>query len=199
MKKFVCSICGYVHKGNAPPQSCPVCKAPASKFSNQNATLLRFGLIGFAAILGVSVFSKVAGSRSKEKDKDQLYKGDTENVEVPTKTIKEDCMGKLIAYCGLDCAACDAYIATQNNDQALREKVAAEWSKSFNFDFTPEMINCVSCKGEGVHIGHCSVCEIRKCAMEKGLVNCGFCEEFKTCKTINDFIAQVPHVAENLG
>jgi rubrerythrin len=33
MKKFVCSVCGYVHEGEAPPEKCPVCKAPASKFT----------------------------------------------------------------------------------------------------------------------------------------------------------------------
>lgn len=32
MKKFVCSICGYVHEGSEAPASCPQCKAPASKF-----------------------------------------------------------------------------------------------------------------------------------------------------------------------
>jgi len=32
MKKYVCSVCGYVHEGDSPPESCPVCKAPASKF-----------------------------------------------------------------------------------------------------------------------------------------------------------------------
>ena len=32
MKKFVCSVCGYVHEGDAPPAFCPQCKAPADKF-----------------------------------------------------------------------------------------------------------------------------------------------------------------------
>ena len=32
MKKFVCTICGYIHEGEMPPEVCPVCKAPASKF-----------------------------------------------------------------------------------------------------------------------------------------------------------------------
>lgn len=32
MKKFVCTICGYVHEGDAPPAECPQCKAPAEKF-----------------------------------------------------------------------------------------------------------------------------------------------------------------------
>ena len=32
MKKFVCSVCGYVHEGEAAPEKCPLCKAPATKF-----------------------------------------------------------------------------------------------------------------------------------------------------------------------
>ena len=35
MRKFVCTVCGYVHEGDTPPASCPVCKAPASKFKEQ--------------------------------------------------------------------------------------------------------------------------------------------------------------------
>ena len=35
MKKFVCSVCGYVHEGDSAPESCPICKAPASKFVEQ--------------------------------------------------------------------------------------------------------------------------------------------------------------------
>jgi rubrerythrin len=36
MKKYVCGVCGYVHEGDSPPDECPVCKAPASKFVLQN-------------------------------------------------------------------------------------------------------------------------------------------------------------------
>ncbi len=32
-KKFICAVCGYVHEGPEPPEKCPICKAPASKFS----------------------------------------------------------------------------------------------------------------------------------------------------------------------
>ncbi|MBE7010933.1 MAG: NADH peroxidase [Ruminococcaceae bacterium] len=35
MKKFVCTICGYVHEGDSAPEKCPVCQAPASKFVEQ--------------------------------------------------------------------------------------------------------------------------------------------------------------------
>ena len=35
MAKFVCSVCGYVYEGDAAPEKCPICKAPASKFVKQ--------------------------------------------------------------------------------------------------------------------------------------------------------------------
>ena len=35
MAKYVCSVCGYVHEGDAPPEKCPQCKAPAKKFVEQ--------------------------------------------------------------------------------------------------------------------------------------------------------------------
>ena len=38
MKKFVCTICGYVHEGSSAPDSCPQCSAPAAKFVEQSAT-----------------------------------------------------------------------------------------------------------------------------------------------------------------
>ncbi|MCL2293254.1 MAG: NADH peroxidase [Spirochaetes bacterium] len=37
MKKWVCSVCGYVHTGETPPEACPQCKVPASKFGEQKA------------------------------------------------------------------------------------------------------------------------------------------------------------------
>ena len=33
MKKFVCSVCGYVHEGDAPPEKCPTCGVGADKFN----------------------------------------------------------------------------------------------------------------------------------------------------------------------
>ena len=33
MAKYVCSVCGYVHEGDAAPEKCPVCKVPAEKFN----------------------------------------------------------------------------------------------------------------------------------------------------------------------
>ena len=50
MAKFVCSVCGYVHEGDTAPEFCPICKAPAEKFTKQE------GEMGWAAehVLGVA-------------------------------------------------------------------------------------------------------------------------------------------------
>ncbi len=39
MKKWVCSVCGYVYEGENPPEFCPQCKAPASKFTEMKEGL----------------------------------------------------------------------------------------------------------------------------------------------------------------
>ena len=108
-------------------------------------------------------------------------------------------MEKLIAYCGLDCSECGAHLAWKNNDQAMREKTALDFAEWHGFKGSADEINCAGCKGGGILFSHCSNCEIRKCASKKAVVNCGSCSEFKTCKTINDFITEVPHVVENFN
>ena len=73
-------------------------------------------------------------------------------------------MKDLIAYCGLDCEKCEARIATINNDDLLREKVAKLWSKLNGIEITKEMINWEGCRVNGVKTPFCdSLCEIRKC------------------------------------
>jgi hypothetical protein len=107
-------------------------------------------------------------------------------------------MDKVIAACGLDCAKCGAFLASKNNDNDLRRKVAAEWAKAYNFAFTPEMINCHGCFAtDGVQIGHCAQCEMRKCAIGKKAATCGSCAEYP-CKTVSDFHAMCPEAAQNL-
>ena len=32
MRKFVCTVCGYVHEGNEAPEKCPLCGVPQDKF-----------------------------------------------------------------------------------------------------------------------------------------------------------------------
>ena len=39
MKKWVCSVCGYVYEGENPPEKCPQCGVPASKFKEQSGDM----------------------------------------------------------------------------------------------------------------------------------------------------------------
>lgn len=52
MKKFVCTICGYVYEGEFPPSACPQCKAPAEKFREKSGMAMNWAdehRIGIAA------------------------------------------------------------------------------------------------------------------------------------------------------
>ena len=77
-------------------------------------------------------------------------------------------MKNKIGYCGLDCKKCDAYIATVNDDQALREKTAKQWAELNHAPILPEHIYCEGCRMDGVKTVFCEhMCEIRKCAIKK--------------------------------
>ena len=107
-------------------------------------------------------------------------------------------MSKMISVCGLDCSVCPAHIAYLTDDQALREKTAAEWSKAYQAELTAVMINCVGCTAsDGVHIGHCYECAMRKCGLDRRVDNCGVCPDYG-CATIAGFLAKVPPAKANL-
>lgn len=108
-------------------------------------------------------------------------------------------MKKSIAYCGLDCKKCDAYKATLDNDNALREKVAKLWSELNGVEITPEMINCEGCRADGIKTPYCDgLCAIRKCALGKGHETCGNCEEVEKCKTVGMVLSNNSEAAKNL-
>lgn len=92
-------------------------------------------------------------------------------------------MRELVAYCGLDCEKCEAYIATQNDDDNMRRKVAKEWSELNNVEITPEMINCEGCRVDGKKTPFCeSMCPIKQCAEGRKMETCGSCAELMECK-----------------
>ena len=41
-KKWICTVCGYVHEGDTPPEKCPQCKVPASKFQELEENKLNY-------------------------------------------------------------------------------------------------------------------------------------------------------------
>lgn len=108
-------------------------------------------------------------------------------------------MKDMIAYCGLDCEKCDAYLATIHDDQALREKTAALWSKLNNAPILPEHINCEGCRMDGIKTVYCdSLCVIRQCALKKGITTCGGCPDLEKCQTVGAIIANDSDALKNL-
>jgi hypothetical protein len=112
-------------------------------------------------------------------------------------------MDKMIAYCGLICTECPAYIATQADDHAALERVAAMWREEFNApDITVESVICDGCLGTiGRKCGHCFECEIRACAMALNLANCAHCADYARpggCEKLEGFFGFVPEARATL-
>jgi hypothetical protein len=107
-------------------------------------------------------------------------------------------MATLIAACGLDCAKCDSYIATQANDPAALEKVAEKWRVEYHADgITAANILCDGCMEGGRTIGYCQDCKIRACVQERGLKNCAACPDY-ACETLTEFWKNAPQAKANL-
>jgi len=87
-------------------------------------------------------------------------------------------MEEMVAYCGLVCSDCPTFQATQNDDDAARQKTASLYSEKFGFNLKPEDINCDGCLSNGEKlIAYCQTCKIRKYCRDKGLNNCAVCDE----------------------
>jgi len=102
-------------------------------------------------------------------------------------------MDRIIAYCGLVCTGCPAYVATQANDQAALEQVAAQWREEYNApDITVESVICDGClPSDGRHCSHCFECEVRACGIERGVVNCAHCADY-ACEKLEGFFGFAP-------
>jgi hypothetical protein len=101
-------------------------------------------------------------------------------------------MDSMIAYCGLTCTDCPAYLATQADDRQALERVAAQWREQFNEPrITADAVICDGCLGEGRLSGYCSMCEIRACAVEGGVTTCARCTDY-ACDKLEAFFQHAP-------
>ena len=91
---------------------------------------------------------------------------DADKFRFMEETMKNK--NQLIGCCGLDCEKCDARIATIANDNTLREKTAALWTKLNGVTILPEMINCTGCRIEDAKTPFCDkLCPVHNCVREK--------------------------------
>jgi hypothetical protein len=89
-------------------------------------------------------------------------------------------MDRMIAFCGVTCTDCQAYVATQADDRDALQEVLAHWSAYFDRpDLTVEDIICDGClTSDGRLNGYCQQCKIRPCAVTQGVTNCAYCDEY---------------------
>jgi hypothetical protein len=91
---------------------------------------------------------------------------------------------QLIAYCGIDCATCPAYIATQANDVKKLTSLAQEWFEGAT-DHT--IVICDGCKSDERIMKWCSECPTRASAIERGVENCAYCDDYGCEKLLKVF------------
>ncbi len=108
-------------------------------------------------------------------------------------------MTALIAYCGADCAACEAYQATQADDPAWKERVAAGWREAYqNPGFNIMSVTCDGCTSTSGRLGaYCPQCPVRACAAARGVPHCAACPDY-ACEKIQAFFAMSPELQANL-
>jgi hypothetical protein len=104
-----------------------------------------------------------------------------------------------IAYCGLICTDCPAYIATQANDWAALEQVAAMWREEYNApDISVETIVCDGwLASDGRHCSRCFECEMRSCGMTRGVATGAHCPDY-ACEKLEGFFGFVPEARVTL-
>ena len=67
MKKWICSVCGYVYEGENPPAECPVCHVDSSKFTEQ------VGEMKLAAEHEYGIYAKTVKNNDAISEEDKKY------------------------------------------------------------------------------------------------------------------------------
>lgn len=103
------------------------------------------------------------------------------------------------APCGINCAECEAWQATQADDGALKLKVLEKWRREYSPDVPLEAVSCDGCVTAGCRKGgYTGMCPIRACATGRNQLTCAHCGEYETCQTLAGFLAQAGPLREKL-
>jgi len=108
-----------------------------------------------------------------------------------------------LSYCGLTCETCPIYLATREQNpkkkHEMRVDIAQQIKEHYGQETKPEDVtDCDGCKTEGgrLYFG-CKDCQIRKCAQQKEVETCAYCDEY-ACDKIQEFFAKEPQSRERL-
>lgn len=93
-------------------------------------------------------------------------------------------MDEVVSYCGLLCQGCPIYLATIETDKIKKDKMIMDiidmCKKHYGIEYKYEDItDCDGCKSDSGRLFFgCKNCRIRECVIDKGFVNCAYCEEY---------------------
>lgn len=82
-----------------------------------------------------------------------------------------------LSYCGYDCEKCPVYKATESKNLELLKAIVITPGIS-NLDQTIENLGCFGCCDKKTVNVMCEKCPIRICALNKNIINCGYCNNF---------------------
>ena len=88
-----------------------------------------------------------------------------------------------IGYCGYNCHLC----AARSDDPAIRQQLVDGWRRIFGHqNYTAENVKCDGCLSDGRLAD--KECKARPCAIERGVKNCAYCEDF-VCEKVEHLLA----------
>lgn len=92
---------------------------------------------------------------------------------------------EMICYCGHDCARCNTYLATKNNDDVLRHASRSFYSSEFGMNLDLKLIRCLGGRSDDFFI-LCNNCPFIKCCRERKITSCKDCSEYP-CVQITEY------------
>jgi len=103
-------------------------------------------------------------------------------------------MDAMLAYCGLTCDTCPIHLATLEQDdrkqQLMRATIAKACVEQYGMNLrVQDITDCDGCRAGTRLFDGCAKCEIRKCAMGRGLESCAFCDDYACEKLLKHFEA----------
>ena len=102
-------------------------------------------------------------------------------------------MEKMLGRCGYRCDLC----AARSDDPAVRQKLVQGWRKYLGHQmYTAQNVRCDGCMNDGRLAD--KNCPIRPCAIQKGVENCAYCDEFP-CEKLEEFICSRQGFLARLG
>jgi len=108
-------------------------------------------------------------------------------------------MKEKMCFCGYRCELCPAYKDNISSDED-RQRTSDGWFRYYGFRIPAEQIYCDGCSADGSSSPRRidPECEVRACAMGRGLCNCAHCEDF-ICEKLSKKIQNPNKIVQRAG